>query len=377
MNQKELNELTDKINKGLASDDELRLFTAYLNQITSPDDSWDSAELGCEDDVKQEMHNLIMSKIVIPGRFRLWSRISVAASIILCIGLAFLIYKSHNRPYFNQQIAAAQIHPGRNKAILTLGDGSKIALNDARNGTLARQGNTKIDKLSNGKLIYHRNDKRGAETTLLYNTMTTPRGGQYQVTLPDGTQVWLNAESSITYPTFFDGKKRDVTITGEAYFEVAKNKKMPFYVHSGDQTVRVLGTHFNINSYGDEDGIKTTLLEGSVKVFLTNQELPGTVIKPGEQAHLRNGGFNVSTVDTDEVVAWKNGITSFNNADIKSVMRQLSRWYDVEVKYEPNLPERAFSGEISRTANLSEVFKILKMSNINFKVEGRTIIVSP
>ena len=377
MNQQELNELTDKINKGIATDDELRLFTAYMNQITSPDDSWDSEKLGNEDDLKQEMHNLIMSKIAIPNRFRLWTRLSVAASIILGIGLWFFIYKNHSRLRFNHQIITTQIRPGSNKAILTLGDGTKIILNDANNGTLAHQGSTKIDKISSGKLIYEKNGGHSAVTAQLFNTMTTPRGGQYQVTLPDGTQVWLNAESSITYPTVFAGIERVVTITGEAYFEVAKNKKMPFYVRSGEQTIRVLGTHFNVNSYRDEDGIKTTLLEGSVKVFLADQKSTGTVIKPGEQADLKDGGFSVSAVDTDGVIAWKNGIISFNNADIKSIMRQLSRWYDVEVKYESNLPERVFTGEIPRTADLSEVFKILQLSHINFKVEGRTVIVSP
>ena len=265
------------------------------------------------------------------------------------------------------------ILPGSNKAILTLQDGSKIVLNDVKDGTLAQQGNTKVVKLATGQLVY---DKTGtASAKVLYNTMTTPRGGQYKLTLPDGTEVWLNAASSITYPTAFAGNERDVSITGEAYFEVAKDKSKPFHVTSGNQTIEVLGTHFNVMAYADEDAIKTTLLEGSVKITENNE---AQILKPGEQATVdKNGGLKISVADIDDALAWKNGYFKFNRVNIKYIMRQLARWYDVDLVYEGSVPHDEFVGKIGRGENIEDVLHILELDHVHFKIEDKKIIVLP
>jgi ferric-dicitrate binding protein FerR (iron transport regulator) len=207
------------------------------------------------------------------------------------------------------------------------------------------------------------------------NTLTTPRGGQYEVMLPDGTKVWLNSASSLTYPVTFAGKERRVELTGEAYFEVAKNTSSPFFVKTSGQTVKVLGTHFNINSYEDEKCVKTTLLEGSV-VITSDGNKQAVNLKPGQQSVNKAASFDViNEADIDEAVAWKNGKFLFRNTDLQTVMRQLSRWYDVDVEYQGTIAERHYRGRISRNVPVSQVFEILKTSGINFIINGRTIIV--
>jgi transmembrane sensor len=265
------------------------------------------------------------------------------------------------------------IAPGGNKAILTLQDGSTIILNDAENGTLATQGNTRVVKLANGQIAY--DEASGPADKVLYNTMTTPRGGQYKLTLPDGTNVWLNSASSINYPTAFVGKERKVSITGEAYFEVAKNKNKPFYVVAGNQSIEVLGTHFNVMAYSDEENIKTTLLEGSVKISEHNNM---SILKPGDQAVVANkGGITVKPADIDEAMAWKNGYFKFSRVDIKHIMRQISRWYDVEVAYEGDIPDDEFVGKIGRSENISQILHLLELEHVHFKIEGKKITVLP
>jgi ferric-dicitrate binding protein FerR (iron transport regulator) len=211
----------------------------------------------------------------------------------------------------------------------------------------------------------------------LYNTISTPKGGQYQVTLSDGSKVWLNAASSLRFPATFSGKERKVELTGEGYFEVAHNKKMPFHVTVNDLDVEVLGTHFNINAYADESAIKTTLLEGSVKVVKGNET---KIIEPGEQASVTTSEDEINVkqqVDLEQVVAWKNGIFQFERADIESVMRQISRWYDIDVDYHGRVSEH-FGGTISRDVNISDVLKMLEMTGgVNFKIDGKKVIVMP
>jgi len=267
--------------------------------------------------------------------------------------------------------------PGGNVAMLTLSDGSVIALDSARTGPLTQQGNTKIAKLNNGQLAYKALNEK--PTVLLYNTLTTPRGGQYRLILPDGTGVWLNAASSITYPTAFSGNERVVRITGEVYFEVQKDPMQPFKVTfnpgADPGSVEVLGTHFNINAYPDEATVKTTLLEGSVRVV----SKVATLLKPGQQAQLDNTGHATvfPDVDLDEVIAWKNGRFHFEDADIRTVMRQIARWYDVEVVFEGKITTEKFVGDIPRNSRLKEVFKILELSNVHFKVEDKKVTVLP
>jgi ferric-dicitrate binding protein FerR (iron transport regulator) len=262
--------------------------------------------------------------------------------------------------------------PGGNRALLTLANGSSIVLDSAADGILAQQGNTRIKKLNGGQIVYSVPGMK--PEAVFYNVLTTPRGGQYRLALPDGSQVWLNAASSIRYPTAFTGRERRVEITGEAYFEIAKNPQMPFYVKVNDMQVEVLGTHFNVMAYANEDAVRTTLLEGSVKV---NRGSSTVFLKPGQQSALGEKGA-VSVIDgadTEEAVAWKNGLFEFDNVSIETVLRQISRWYDVDVQYEGNTMPSHFGGQISRYSNLSQVLKILELSGIHFRIEGKRLIV--
>ena len=307
----------------------------------------------------------------------------IAAAVILALGTC-LYFLSLHKP--SKEVAKTtpapslkyDVPPGGNKAILTLSDGSQIVLDSAATGVLSNQGNSRILKINSGQLAYKTaaGGRLSASGPIAYNTISTPRGGQYQLMLADGTKVWLNASSSLRYPVAFSGKERSVELTGEGYFEVEKNEMMPFKVKVNTMEVDVLGTHFNVNAYSDESAIKTTLLEGAVKI--KNSHASNT-LSPGQQAQLtKDGQINiVNKVDMDEVVAWKDGYFQFNQADLKNIMRQISRWYDVDIRYEGEMPDRKFGGDISRTANISEVLNILKVSQVHFRIEGKTLILTP
>jgi hypothetical protein len=271
------------------------------------------------------------------------------------------------------------IAPGGNKAILTLMDGSSLILDSTANGTISHQGSVSIQKLENGQLAYNLNEN-GLKESGLYNTISTPRGGQYHITLSDGSKIWLNAASSIRFPVAFTGKTRKVEITGEAYFEVAKNKEMPFHVIVGSSEIEVLGTHFNINSYNDESAIKTTLLEGSVKVSnnLEGTKSTSVYLVPGQQAGIsKDGKISVSNnADFEETLAWKNGRFHFKSADLNSILRQISRWYNVDIEYNGKV-DLHFSGQLTRNENVSKVLEKLELTGeVNFKIDGNKIIVS-
>ncbi|MEO9145512.1 MAG: FecR domain-containing protein [Ginsengibacter sp.] len=316
-------------------------------------------------------------KIIIRSlNIRWWA---VAASVLLILSVGYLFLVKQNKQQIakiaTQEKPIHDIAPGGNRATLTLGNGNTINLDSAQNGSLAIQGNTQVVKLNDGQLAYQ--NENNSSATVQYNTITTPRGGQYQLTLADGSQVWLNAASSITFPTSFVGDTREVKITGEAYFEVAHNANMPFHVKVGNITVQVLGTHFNINAYEDEGVIKTTLLEGSVKV---SEGKENVMIEPGEQAQIKNPSDKIivkKDVDMEEVVAWKNGLFQFDNTNIQDIMRKISRWYDVEVVFEGDIPNTRFNGKIYRNVNASMVFKILEEGGIHiiFK-EGKVIVTN-
>ena len=309
-----------------------------------------------------------------------------AAVLLIVVGSAAYLSLQKKSPSKPATIASnkeqtkqpkGDLAPGGNKAVLTLGDGSTIVLDNAKNGTLAQQGNTKVLNL-NGKLTYDPANTRNGE--ILYNTISTPRGGQYQIELPDGSQVWLNAVSSLRFPTAFAGKERSVEITGEAYFEVAKNATMPFKVviaspSANGTEIEVTGTRFNIMAYNDEANVKTTLLEGSVKINRDSKAVP---LKPGQQARLQDTSIKIiDDVDTEEVVAWKNGYFQFTSASLQQVMRQIARWYDVDISYVGKVPERRFGGKISRDNNASEVLKVLELSKVKFRIEDKKIVVTP
>jgi transmembrane sensor len=347
--------------------------------------------------LKQEMLAVIRQRIAADGsppsreeprsvaRIR-W--LSVAAAILIGAVATGTIFFASRKMRIQGPAAADQkaapsptdIQPGSNKAVLTLADGSNIVLDSARTGRLTQQGNSQVLKLADGKLRYQVLEGNSPKT-VAYNILSTPKGGQYRLALPDGSQVWLNAASSIRYPTAFTGSDREVEITGEAYFEIAINPSMPFRVQTvnrlGDtdpMTIDVLGTHFNVNAYADEDAVRTTLLEGSVKIKKGNRS---GLLRPGQQAQLQpTGEFRwIPEVDVEQVTAWKNGVFEFDGEDLTVIMRQISRWYDVEVVYEGKIPTDTFTGRVSRNTTLSGVLKILKLSDIEVTVSNNKIIV--
>jgi ferric-dicitrate binding protein FerR (iron transport regulator) len=307
-----------------------------------------------------------------------WTRVAAAATVLLFMSVvAYWVLSKNNNKKKSIVSAVApakpikKVLPGGNHAILTMADGSRIVLDSVQNGKL-HSGSATISK-QGGLLVYDGSSPlKSAKVT--FNTLTTPRGGQYKVVLEDGSEVWLNASSSLHFPTAFSEKERDVDLTGEAYFEIAKNKEKPFHVNVNGYQVEVLGTHFDVNAYADEGVIKTSLLEGSVKIKMGN--ISG-LLKPGQQGVLKKNTNNIEikNADMNLVVAWKNGLFQFDGADIKTIMRQIGRWYDVEIEYSGEVPEKRFEGKISRDAQLSDVLKILELSNVKFTVKGKKIIV--
>ena len=302
-----------------------------------------------------------------------------AASVIILLSLAvggYIYYnsKNNNVPVHTAKQASHDIIvPGGNRAVLTLADGSQIILDSAANGTLSHQGKTQIIKLDDGQLAYN---AAAGSSEVLYNTIATPRGGQYQVVLPDGTKVWLNAASSLRFPSTFSGKERIVELTGEGYFEVAKNAAMPFQVKTGEMQVEVLGTHFNVKAYSDEESLNTTLLEGSVKVV--SKAKAGVLLKPGQQATLKDKetAFGLSDVDVNHEVAWKDGLFDFDNDNIHDIMRQLSRWYDVEVSYAGQKLQNHYTGSIRREVKISKVLEMLELAGgVQFSIDGKKVVV--
>lgn len=311
---------------------------------------------------------------VIPFRFP-YRR--VAAIVVLAAGVAGYFYWSHktkDTPKLaqNKQHTPAEVQPGSNKATLILEDGTAVPLDSAGSQTIM-QGNTIVQR-NNGQLLY---TGKSTAAKLSYNVLSTPKGGQYQIVLPDGTKVWLNAASRLKYPVAFTGTERLVELEGEAYFETAKDAGKPFKVKAGDLEVQVLGTSFDVMAYKDEKQTHTTLISGAVKVA---SEKESKLLQPGQQAVLNaNAGIGVNTVNTDEVIAWKNGYFSFKDADITAVMRQLERWYDVTVSYPSGIPKGTFSGEMGRGLTLTKALNILQQTDVNFRIEkeGRHIVILP
>ena len=268
-----------------------------------------------------------------------------------------------------------EVLPKGNNAILTLSNGKTIVLDSVKNGIIARQGNTKVIKLDSGQLAFAPETKNEFHADeISYNTVSTPRATQYQLVLSDGTKVWLNAASSLKFPTTFNEHDRIVELSGEGYFEVAKNKEKPFIVRTGKQEVKVLGTHFDIMAYEDEESIQTTLLEGIVVVRHDNQS---ETLEPGRQARLNrdDNRLTVAMVNTSHAIAWKNGYFFFDKSDVKTIMRQVSRWYDLDIVYESPVPDLQFSGKIERSLPLSGITHLLESGQIHFRIEGKKCIL--
>ncbi|HVS95097.1 MAG TPA: FecR domain-containing protein [Puia sp.] len=306
---------------------------------------------------------------------RLPLRWAVAAAVFVLLAGIFLLTRHVHRDSSEVGKIARDVAPGGNRAILTLANGTQIVLDSAANGELAVQGKMRVFKTAGGELKYQPG-ATGEDVGTAYNTLVTPRGGQYHLILPDGSQVWLNAASSIRYPTAFSEGRRSVSMTGEAYFEVAENRAKPFQVKIGDHAaVDVLGTHFNVNAYSDEPDIRTTLLEGSVKL---SQGTKGVLIRPGEQGLVSNGGIVVRETDTGAAVAWKNGFFQFKDADLATVMRQLARWYDITVRLEGGAGNAQFSGKIGRDLTLTQLLDGLSHQKVHYRLEeGRRLVITP
>jgi transmembrane sensor len=359
-----------------------REMEAQLKAALPPDDApydpayWD----GIADKILAADRTGFRPAIVTPMRRpRIWARaVAAAVALLLVSGAAYWLQR---RPATTPAPVTVQtpgndIAPGGNKAVLTLADGTQVPLDSAANGRLAMQGQTTVLKLDSGQLAY-RPPAGPSSNTPGYNTITTPRGGQFRIALPDGSQVWLNASSSLRYPIAFTGRERRVELTGEAYFEVAKRSDMPFRVGTGGMLVEVLGTHFNIMAYADEEAVKTTLLEGAVKVT----KGPGSKrLLPGQQASLYRANDRMEVdqhANTEEVVAWKNGLIQFEGQDLKTAMRLIARWYNVEVEYRA-APGVHFRGVIPRNVPVSEVLKMMEMTGeVRFSISGNKIIVLP
>ena len=351
--------------------------------IAGEPDEFGPAELGAAERRFGELKVAGREAFIAPRRRRIGGAVRwmAAASILAVIGGAGLYFWNARKAGRDaaggvSEVAVAarkDLMPGSNKATLLLGDGSAVNLGTVHNGVIRQVAGTRIKK-QDGQLIYAVSAATAAPET---NTIETPRGGQYQVVLPDGTKVWLNAATSLTYPTAFTGRDRQVQLKGEAYFEVTENKDKPFVVMVGEMRVNVLGTHFNVMAYDDEGAIKTTLLEGAVSV---TKGQASHLLESGQQASLDrlSGVFKMLDVDVNEVVAWKNGVFEPGGETIEPLMREMARWYDVDVEYQGKPTEQHFRGSISRSANASEVFKMLELTGaVHFTIEGKKVIVRP
>jgi len=383
MTREEYNALYEKYLSGNCTSREREAIENYQDSLDLDRHHWIKDQMGELEVVKETIHSELLSSIARQKhrqliRIRTWYAAAAVLLLILSSGLYFsnlkkqtpLIAKTES-PRFKNDIL-----PGDNRAILTLDDGSQINLDDAQNGVLASENNTDIRKTGSGQLEYSAGNK--LIESVKYNTLSTPMGGQYQLSLPDGSRVWLNSGSSIRFPTAFIGKERIIELKGEAFFDIRENKKMPFIVRTNNSMdIRVLGTQFNVMAYDDEKSINTTLLEGSVQIL---KESGTAFLEPGQAAILNKGTgkIKVASADIEEAVAWKNGYFIFSNENIESIMRKVSRWYNVEVNYQGNLSNKDFVGTISRDKNISEILKMLELTGaIHFKVDGRRVTVMP
>jgi ferric-dicitrate binding protein FerR (iron transport regulator) len=378
-----IRELAEKWAKGIISEEERAYLESWYasfkdEEVTLPFSKYENADAMQQailSGIYREIDKQSDKEVKVRRIRRLLYRITAAASVLLLLtaGGYFLLQKNSLQNKSSRLLAEKQIQdivPGGNNAVLTLSNGSKVILNSINNGSFATQGNSKITKVNSGLLAYKAESKEpNAKSPLRYNILTTPRGGQYQLVLADGTKVWLNAASSIRYPVSFTGTSRTVEITGEAYFEVVHNAKMPFIVKAGNTFIHDVGTHFNVNAYNNEPSMKITLLEGAVQIEQSDTKAK-QLMHPGEQISIdKQGSFSLDLhADIDGAIAWKEGLFDFNGENLATAMRQISRWYDVEVDYPDGIPDILFTGAIHRNANISRVLDMLSYFNIRFKI---------
>jgi len=374
MQKQDIRQVLERVRSGNYSSQDELIAKYWIHQFHQDN----QVELSREEwiDVKQQIWERLETggNLHVAVVRRLWMRIAVAAAILAAVcGIGFFFYQQSQQPVeltaLHQDVA-----PGKSGATLTLSSGKKIRLTDANNGELAREAGVVITKTGSGELVYE--IKESADRPAKTNMLSTANGETYQVRLPDGSLVWLNAASTLTYPAnFASARERKVLLTGEAYFEIAKDKAHPFVVSSAGQEIEVLGTHFNVNAYGDEPAVATTLLEGSVKVSAGANV---RVIKPGEQALNKDGKLSITAADTESVTDWKDGDFYFNGVNFRTAMREISRWYNVDIVYASDIPlDIQSGGYISRNRKLSQVLEMIQQSGqVKFKIEGRKIYVS-
>jgi transmembrane sensor len=398
--------ILDKYQDGTASSAEKALIEAYYQRLEKAGTTELSAEEAAA--LKEAMYQQIAANIqlsdpkVIPIKRKNYNLAAAAAVLLTLIGAGsyfWLFNKPTGEPPTTSkaQVKPKDLPPGRDAAVLTLADGKTIIL-DSASGTISQQGSATVINVK-GQVSYAKASGKENQPVVVYNKVTTARGNQYQLILADGSKVWLNSASSLRFPTSFTGNSRDVELDGEGYFEIAKDASKPFHVKTRTQDLEVLGTHFNVNAYSDEDATKTTLLEGKVKVSqsaIVNPESAigkrqsakdnefAVVLKPGEQAVMathspfttHHSPFTIHhSPDLDQVMAWKNGWFEFDNTDIKTIMRQISRWYDVDIKYETKINNETYGGRISRSLNLSNILKMLETYGVHYRLEGKTLSI--
>lgn len=378
MHPEQIQELLKKYREGTCTEEEKALLEGWYLTYEAGD------RPDIPSHVREEQLAQVWQSLPVHRRQRRipWLRMTAAAVLLLTTS-GFLYYYLHKAPPAKageQLVTNKPIVPGSNKAVLTLGNGQKISLTDAGNGQIAKQAGITITKQADGQLLYTIEETQPVDE-IAFNTIETPKGGQYQVALPDGSKVWLNAATALRFATRFSATERTVYLNGEAYFEIATaklstGKKKPFIVSVNGQQVEVLGTHFNVMAYKDEQTVRTTLLEGSVKLTAP----VGTILlQPGQQGYVakETNAYKSAFVDVAMVTAWKDGLFKFDGIDMRTLMRQISRWYDVEVVYEPGVKDDVVFGSISRKSDLTRLLHILELGGVHFRVEGRRLIVMP
>jgi len=419
MNHQELSALFEKLVNNQCSEEEAErimglladkandgLFQALINDQLSKPHGNSSRDESLKRALELKLEQILQAPAPVPRKrtfpVLMWNRRARYAAAVLLLSLPaatyFLVRKRALCPALVVRPAVQNIIAGGNKAVLTLSDGRKIDLDEISNGEIATQSNAVVKKIASGVLVYNTDTKtrdRSAGSSLIgFNTITTPKGGQYQVVLPDGSKVWLNAASSLRYPTQFDPNQRVVELTGEGYFEIVRiprpvtqtGKKeagnLPFIVISNQQRIEVIGTMFNVNAYVEEACVKTTLLKGAVRVGAVTGDSRGQLISPrmllpGQQSELSGQTLTIAEGNTEAALAWKNGKFQFEHEDIQVVMRKIARWYDVEVDYHGSMKGKVFSGTISKYESLEEVLKMLQLTEtVSFMIKDRKITVS-
>lgn len=377
MSREDFMALYEKSLRGECTPEELELLRAYSDDFEWQDAGW--ADATQQEAVFARLSHSMASETKVKRLFP-WKKAAAAAVALAVATGSFMWLKRPSAPVQEAKntlpagnIIPQAIRPGSNKAVLILGDGSEIALNDADSGRIARQGNAFISKTGHGQIVYADAGNTNEET-LIYNTIHIPRGGQYSLTLPDGSKVWLNAATRLHFPVRFQGSERLVELDGEAYFEVARNERQPFRVKVRSMEVEVLGTHFNVMAYTDEATIQTTLLEGKVRLKSGESSV---ILRPGQQGLYAPGThFSVRQADPEQATAWKNGYFIFNDETLPSIMRKISRWYDADIQYASRNNNLSYAGTISRFKNVEDVLRMLTLTGtVQFRVEGKIITV--